>query len=448
MIPDTVIQEVKDRVDSLAVLGRHLPLRQSGNGFVAPCPFHEDRSPSLRVYADGRFHCFGCGAHGDVFGFLQRMSGKPFPAIVRELAAEVGIQVPSDVAVHPASAERAEVSDACGVAQRQFENALWSPTGEPGRRYLQARGISESTARAFRLGFADGTLAAAVPENAHALARGLLASGLLERTRGGLQDRLFARVTLPLVGGDGRVSGFSARAVIGGAEPRYLTTRETTGSRGSRAFFGLEEAAPAIRRTGSALLLAGYFDVLAAREAGVQHVFAMPSLSTWHIETIRRRGARELVRILPCDEPFHPAPELAAAVFASGTVLRIARIPRSSGSTSVEGLLRVSGRSALEAVVASGVPLSEYLIDEALRLQGGATVTVAGVEAKLAAVIWLARYVRAVPRGLARSILERRIAERLHLTLRSVRGAARDAPAPPVNTELPPRRRRSPRRRW
>jgi DNA primase len=444
MIPDAVIQEVKGRVDSLAVLGRHLQLRRSGDGFVAPCPFHEDRSPSLHVYPDGRFHCFGCGAHGDVFGFLQRMSGKPFPAIVRELAVEVGVELRAEIAVHPASAEHAEASAACETAQRHFEATLWSAAGEPGRKYLQARGISEATARTFRLGYADGTLAAAVPENGHALARGFLAAGLLEHARGGIHARLCARVTLPLVGNDGRVAGFSARAVVAGVELPYLTTRETAAFRGSRSFFGIEEAAPAIRKGGSGLLLSGYFDVLGAREAGVLNAFAVPSLSTWHIEALRRRGARELARVLSAEERFDPAPDLAAAVFASLAVLRVVRLP--PGAASAESVVRSGGRAPLEGLLTSGVPLSEYLIDEALRLHGGAAVPCGTVEAKLAAVGWLAPYVRAVRRGLERSIFERRVAQRLHLPLRSVRAAAKDAPASDV-MGMPPRRRRSSARR-
>jgi DNA primase len=444
MIPDAVIQEVKDRVDSLAVLGRHLQLRRSGNGFVAPCPFHEDRSPSLHVYPVGRFHCFGCGAHGDVFGFLQRMSGKPFPAIVRELAVEVGVELRGEIAVHPASVERAEAASACETAQRHFEATLWSTAGEPGRKYLQARGISEPTARTFRLGYADGMLAGVVPENGHALARGLLATEMLEHGGGGIHDRLSARLTLPLVGNDGRVTGFSARAVVVGVEPRYLTTRETAAFRGSRSFFGIEEAAPSIRKGGSGLLLSGCFDVLAAREAGVLNTFAVPSLSAWHVEALRRRGARELARVVPAEQRFEATPELAAAAFASLAVLRVVRL--SPGTASVEALARSGGRAALEGLLTSGVPLSEYLIDEALRLHGAAAVSCGTVEAKLAAVGWLAPYVREMGRGLERNIFERRVAQRLHLPLRSVRAAAKDAPAA-RSTGLPPRRRRASARR-
>ena len=95
MIPESVIEEVRARLDAVAVIGRHTTLRKSGSSFVGTCPFHSEKNPSFRVYAEKkRFRCYGCGAHGDVFEFLQKVERKEFPVVVRELAAEVGVEVP------------------------------------------------------------------------------------------------------------------------------------------------------------------------------------------------------------------------------------------------------------------------------------------------------------------------------------------------------------------
>lgn len=450
MIPEAVIQDVKARIDAAALFARHLALKKSGSGFVASCPFHEDRGPSLRVYPDqARFHCYGCGARGDLFAFLQRLSGRSFPAIVRDLAGELGIVVAEDAPGDPARRDRAEVIAACAAAQERFESALWSPGGDQGRAYLRGRGISEATARAMHLGFAVGELAGGA--SAPGLTtnnRGLLLAGLLGERDGALLDRFQDRVTIPLSGSDGRVLGFAGRAVRPGATPRYLTTPENAAFKHSRVLFGLDEAAAALRKTGRLLFLPGYFDVLACREAGVANAVGGSPLTTRHVETLRRHGARGITLLVPPDHPFEASPDFAATVFTSGVALWIAPHPLSNaGHGSAESFVRVHGSAALEALAAAALPLSEHLIDEALRQHGRGPGRHADVEGTLAAVAWLARYTDAMPRGLERNVLERRIAQRLQLTLRAVRGASRETVGNASGP--PPRRSASARyRRW
>lgn len=453
MIPETVIQEVKERIDAAGVFGRHLELRRSGAGFVAACPFHEDRAPSFRVYPDqARFHCYGCGARGDVFAFLQRLSGKPFPAVVRDLALEIGIAVAADAPDDPARRDRGEVIAACALAQERFESALWSPGGEPGRAYLRARSVSEATARAMRLGFAVGDLASCARAGAEATGSrcGLLLAGLLTERDGGVLDRFQDRVTIPLCGNDGRVLGFAGRAVRPGTAPPYLTTPENAGFKQSRVLFGLDQAAGTVRKTGRVLFLAGYFDVLACHEAGVMNALGGSALTTRHVKMVHRHGARGITLLLPQDRPFESSPDFAAAVFASGVTLLLAPLPNSTGDrVSAESFVHAHGRAGLEALAAVAMPLSEHLIEQALRQHTRGAGRHTDVEGKLAALAWLAPYIAAMPHGLERNVLERCIAQRLQLTLRAVRGAARDAAAVPRASGAQPRRRASPRqRRW
>ena len=97
MIPDSVIEEIRSRIDPVAVIGRRIPLKRTGTSFSALCPFHDERSPSFRVFPDSkRFKCFGCNARGDVFEFLKRFEGKDFGAAARELAVEAGVTIPDD----------------------------------------------------------------------------------------------------------------------------------------------------------------------------------------------------------------------------------------------------------------------------------------------------------------------------------------------------------------
>ena len=453
MIPESVIQGVKERIDAAAVFARHLELRRSGTGFVAACPFHEDRGPSFRVYPDqARFHCYGCGARGDVFAFLQRLSGKPFPAVVRDLAGELGITVADDAPYDPARRDRAEVISACAVAQERFESALWCPAGEPGRAYLHARGVSEVTARAIRLGFAVGDLAnCANGAEATASRRGLVLAGLLAERDGAVADRFQDRVTIPLCGSDGRVLGFAGRAVRpGGAQP-FLTTPENAAFKQSRVLFGLDQAAGTVRKTGRVLFVAGYFDVLACREAVVMNAVGGSPLAARHVETLHRHGARGITLLLPQDRLFEPSPEFAAAVFASRVTLLLAPLPSSmEGRASAESFVRTHGRAGLEALAAAAMPLSEYVMEQALTLHARGAGRHADLEGKLAALAWLARYIAAMPHGLERNVLERCVAQRLELTLRAVRGAARQVAAavPKASGVLPRRRAAARQRRW
>ena len=448
MIPETVIQDVKDRVDAAAVFARHLELQESGNGFVASCPFHEDRTPSLRLYPDqARFHCYGCGARGDVFAFLQRLSGRPFPSVVRDLAGELGIAVPDDAPDDPARRDRADVIAACALAQERFESALWSPAGEQGRAYLRTRGISEGTARTMHLGFATGDLGGTGLTQAGGQ-RGFLLGGLLGERDGATVERFQDRVMIPLRGGDGRVLGFAGRAIRPGTAPPYLTTPENAAFRHSHVLFGMDEAAATIRKTGRALFLTGYFDVLACREAGVSNAVGGSALTVRHVETLRRHGARGITLLVPLQRPFEASPDFAAAIFSSGVTLLIAPLPESTQErASAESFVRAHGRAALDALCAAAMPLSEYLMEQAITLHARGAGRRADVEGKLAAVAWLARYTAAMPHGLERNVLERCIAQRLQLTLRAVRGAAREAGIAPTGGPAQPHRRASARRR-
>ena len=152
--------------------------------------------------------------------------------------------------------------------------------------------------------------------------------------------------------------------------------------------------------------------------------------------------------LLPQGRLFEPSPEFTAAVFASGVTLLIATLPSSmEGRASAESLVHAHGLAGLEALAAAAMPLSEYLMEQALTLHARGAGRHADLEGKLAALAWLTRYIVAMPHGLERNVLERCIAQRLQLTLRAVRGASREAAAVPRASGARPRRPASARRR-
>ena len=147
-------------MDVVAVIGRHVELKRAGRTWKGNCPFHGERTPSFHVYTeDKHYKCYGCGEYGNVFTFLQKLQGKEFPEVVRELAAEVGVEIPESDAQETAEAqrrrrERTELQAANDAAARYWAARLQSRFGEAARRYLASRGVAEEQVKAFRLGVA------------------------------------------------------------------------------------------------------------------------------------------------------------------------------------------------------------------------------------------------------------------------------------------------------
>lgn len=427
MIPESVIEDVRARLDAVALIGRHTKLRKSGSSFVGTCPFHQEENPSFRVYAEKkRFRCYGCGAHGDVFEFLQKLQGKEFPVVVRELAVEVGIDVPEKKA--PAHLERlrqekAGAFAACEAAVAHWSAQLWDAAAEDARRHLNARGVNEATAREFRLGTAvkewHDLHRAVVRRNALSNAD-LERAGLVLDKGKGVYDRFRDRLIFPITDLEGRVIGFGGRALGHEPGPKYINTPETLLYKKSRVLYGISQAKDAIRKSGVAILVEGYFDVLLPHQAGIRNVVGVcgTALTPEHLELLKRCDCRELVILFDGDAAGTSAPpQAAAAIFQAGLSARVARL-----SGDPDEYVLAHGRAGFEALVAAAPSLTEYLIDQTIqRHTGNAAATHASVEQKIAIVRMLTPHAIALPEGLARSAFERRIAQRLALDVGALR---------------------------
>ncbi len=429
MIPASVIEEIRSRINPVEIIGRRLELRKTGTSFSASCPFHADRTPSFRVYPDSkRFKCFGCGARGDAFEFVRRFDGKDFRTAVRELAAEAGVALPGgDATAAPADPGRHALERACEAALSHWVERLWGPSGAEARRYLQTRGIDETTARLFRVGWAlrdwhdlQASLAAHSTED-------LTRAGLLGTTKQGeaSYDRFRGRVIFPFVLLDRRVVGFAGRIVApteGATEPKYLNSPETALFRKSHLLFGMPEAQPAIRTARRALLVEGYFDALAVHQAGVREVIAAggTALTEQQISLIQRCGCEELVVLFDADAAGVEAPaRIAPALLSSGLAARVARLP--SGADP-DTFIRAHGAHGPAGLVDASKPLTEWLLERAIAARTTATgMRGLSVEQKLLIVRDLRPYVTAMRPGLPRALFEQRIARRLELYIIALR---------------------------
>ncbi|MFZ0660659.1 MAG: DNA primase, partial [Candidatus Binataceae bacterium] len=276
-IGEDKIEEVRTRADLVEIVGAHVRLRRTGRNFTGLCPFHQEKTPSFSVNAErGFFHCFGCGAGGTVFNFIMKMEGLTFPEAVRQVAHRYGIEIPESENVGgPSVSERDGLYRANQFAADFFERALWkSDEGERARAYLEARGITPATARAFKVGF--------TPEQPVWLARALekrgladcgLKLGLLKRDPAGTHDMFRARVMFPIRDVQGRVIAFGGR-VLDDRQPKYLNSPESPLYSKTRTLYGLFEARQAITAKDRAILVEGYIDAIMLSQAGFKEVVA------------------------------------------------------------------------------------------------------------------------------------------------------------------------------
>jgi DNA primase len=314
------IEAVKLRAPVEDVVRERVPgLKKSGNGWVACCPFHEERTPSFRVDPRrGTWHCFGaCGTGGDQIGFLQRIDNLPFLEALEILAARTGVELPRRARRggnpgDPPGREEREEEAVRSVLERAlvfFRRELATPEGARAANYLRERGLSTTTAERFDIGYAPahGQALVTTLRDAGIDLAPALAAGLVRRTdEGRAYDFFRGRLVIPIRDERGRPVGFGARRLRDedAAGPKYVNTEETAIFHKGRLVYALDRALPRIRSEGRIVLVEGYTDVMAAHQHGFENVVAVLGTATTedHAALIRRTGARRATLVFDGDE--------------------------------------------------------------------------------------------------------------------------------------------------
>jgi len=367
-IPEATIHEIRDRADIVALISRHVDLKQAGRNWKGLCPFHNEKSPSFNVNADRQiFHCFGCEAGGDAIEFLIRYENLTFPEAVRTLAQELGIVIPES----DAGGEKGEteaIREALEAAQDHYRATLAGPAGAPGREYLEARGIDAATIERFGLGLAadawDGVTRALQSKGIPARV-GEAAGLLLERKNGGHYDRLRGRLTFPIFDVRGRVIAFGGRALAADQEPKYLNTPESLVYRKRQAFYGFPQALEPIRRKERAVICEGYFDAIALARADVGEALATcgTALTADHAKNLRRRTSNVHL-LFDGDAAGQKAMERGlAALLPAGLRVRAIALP---GGQDPDDFLNASGADALRELVDDAPDAIEVVMRRAM----------------------------------------------------------------------------------
>jgi DNA primase len=362
------LDELRARVTLSSVVMRTTKLQKAGREWKGCCPFHDEKTPSFTVSDEkGFYHCFGCGAHGDVIRWMTDQRGLAFMDAVKELAAEAGIDMPHP---DPREAEqanrRADLHDVMASAQEWFKNNLLVDDGRRAREYLKFRGFDAHTIERFGIGFA--------PEDRNALKKALsqypeamlIEAGLLIA----VEDkepygRFRGRIMLPIHDARSRVIAFGGRILdsVKTDAPKYLNSPDTPLFDKGHTLYNLHRAGPASRKSGRIVVVEGYMDVIALAAAGIEEAVApMGTALTerqiellWRLTDVpllcfdgdgagQRAAMRAAVRALPLLRPGH---SLAFVHMPAGL--------------DPDDLIRKDGRAAMDRVLADPPSLIETL---------------------------------------------------------------------------------------
>ncbi|UCF77696.1 MAG: DNA primase [Candidatus Eiseniibacteriota bacterium] len=362
---EEILEKVREASDIVEVVGEHVTLKKSGQNFKGLCPFHSERTPSFTVSATKQvYHCFGCGAGGNVFSFVMQLENLSFVEAVRSLAKRKGIELPVQRA--EADSARARLLSAVGFAVSFYRKQLDAAAGRKAREYLKARAIGDEVCETFSLGYApagwDALIKAA---SRHTSEEVLLQAGLVvPRERGsGSYDRFRDRLMFPILSPGGKPIGFGARA-LGETQPKYLNSSDSPVFQKGSVLYGLYQSKQAIRARESATVVEGYTDLLSLFQNGFQNVVASCGTAfTAEQARLLKRYTREAVLVYDGDEAGIQAARRALQVFLeAGVRVRVACLPAGHDPDS---FLRERGARALSEALESPWSLSQFLLKTA-----------------------------------------------------------------------------------
>jgi len=278
----SVVDEIKDKMPIEELVAQYVQLKKVGRNFKGLCPFHSEKTPSFIVSPErGIAYCFGCNKGGDIFTFMQEIEGVDFNDALKILAERTGVKLDHRKFDHSAPKDKKELMIAAHEQSAGFyERHLWnSQDGYKVLDYLRKRGLTDQSIKLFRLGFAPDSYDAT---NNFLRKEGfskklLVEAGLAmprETTVENIYDRFRGRLMFPIFDSLGRVVAFGGRALKKDQEPKYLNSPETPIYRKSNVLYGFSHSKQEIKRMGTAVLVEGYFDLIATYQSGVRMVVA------------------------------------------------------------------------------------------------------------------------------------------------------------------------------
>jgi DNA primase len=379
--PDT-IKEVKAKADIYEVVSSYVVLKKQGRDFQGLCPFHQERSPSFTVSPSKQmYYCFGCQAGGNAIKFLMEVNKRSFSEVILDLAGQYQVAVRTLAPekrqeLQRQLTEREQLLEIVAVAANFYQHALQQNVGKVALEYLQTkRQLSFETIQGFQLGYAPDsweTLAQYLTEAKKFPAKLVELAGLIipRKESSGYFDRFRHRLMLPIFDSRGQIIGFGGRS-LGDEQPKYLNSPETPLFDKGKTLYGLDRAAAGIKQTDRAVVVEGYFDVIALHAAGITEAVASlgTALSTYQIkQLLKLTPSNQIILNFDADRAGKLATEkaieeVADLAYQGQIQLRVLNLP--AGKDADEFLLENSNVAYQELLTAAPLWL-DWQLDRAI----------------------------------------------------------------------------------
>lgn len=370
--PTSFLDELRMRLPASQVVKKKVQLRHNGREHSGLCPFHKEKTPSFTVNDDkGFYHCFGCGAHGDIVKFVMETEGLRFAEAIQVLAPQAGLEVPK-LTVQEAEREKRSTGlvEVMQMACDWFEEQLRTAQGNQAREYLKKRGISDAVIGLFKLGYA--------PDQRYALIRHLESKGVSkqamvslglarQRDNGAPYDYFRGRIMFPIIDTRGRVVAFGGR-ILGDGQPKYLNSPETPLFRKGDILYNENNARTLAFKSGKLVVVEGYMDVIALHGAGIKTAVAPLGTAVTEMQIKRLwRMAPEPVVCLDGDAAGQRAMERTAHLclpqLQPGHTLKFTVLTEGMDP---DDFIRSAGVEKMRKALQNAKPLSEVLWDTEL----------------------------------------------------------------------------------
>ena len=424
LIPESFVEELLGRVDIVELIERHVPLKRSGREFHACCPFHDEKTPSFTVSPQKQFyHCFGCGAHGTVIGFMMNYEGLEFVDAVEELARQAGLTVPREAGAKRQPEE--SLLSTLEAAKRYYQEQL--RVHPEGTDYLKKRGLSGEIAREFEIGFAPAGwngLTSQLGSSKEKLAL-MQRAGLLSEGQSGSYDKFRHRIMFPIHDRRGRVIGFGGRALADDG-PKYLNSPETELFHKGRELYGLYRARKSQARLERIIVVEGYMDVVALAQFGFSNCVAtLGTATTGEQVELVFRAADEVVFCFDGDNAGRKAAwralESTLPRLREGRQARFLFLPEGEDPDS---MVRTRGEAAFADLLKTAQPLSGFFFDHYT-----AMVDMGSIDGRARLVELAKPQLQSIPEGVFRDMM---LAQLQTLARHKLEAVTAPAPARPT----------------
>jgi DNA primase len=357
-------ETVRNTADIIRVVSDYVGLKGAGSAFKGLCPFHSEKTPSFSVHREKQiFHCFGCGAGGDVFSFVMLAEKVAFPEAVRIVAEKCGVPIPTQAGLDDKQFdERKQLFEIYDRAAAYFQQRLSVEEAAGARQVLDKRQIQPAYVERFRLGYAPGT-----GLMNHLRLQDPVSSGLfVKNERNEVYDRFRRRLMFPIWNERGKTIGFGGRALAADAQPKYLNSAESPLYSKSYVLYALHMARDAAQKQGQLVVVEGYFDCLSLHQAGIENVVASCGTSlTQQQVAIMARYVPEVVMNYDPDAAGQNAMRRSIdLLLAKGLRVRILKL---TGGLDPDDYVRKEGGDVYRRLLSAAPYFWQYLMTEAGR---------------------------------------------------------------------------------